>query len=212
MMEHDEVARWILGLAPEDKPDLRTATFLAGAAAVWPRVLSYSKREMSCQHLNRAEITSLAFEIWERVLRSVWKTFQADDDSAARIENLEHYLFGAFRHRLNRHLKQRRQYDSILDFRAPEDLEVLQLPGSVDDHAAIRLDTEIQLEQVYAIVGKDIRRAMIARIYGYSWAEIAGTMGTEEQNLIMRVQYAIRKFRSKLARARRLKRQKSTAL
>jgi DNA-directed RNA polymerase specialized sigma24 family protein len=194
----EEITRWVLGLDP-GASDAGTGEFLSAAKAAWPRALAHTRRELGGGRSSATEVVSLAFELWEPALRSVWKTYQSQRDTA-RIENIEHYLVGVFRHRLNRYLSHKRQDDSVLDFRPPQELEILKVSGAVDDGMAARIGNSIQLERVYAAVGEDIRHAMVARTHGYSWADIAVVMGTEEQNLIMRVQYAIRKFRTRVSR------------
>jgi DNA-directed RNA polymerase specialized sigma24 family protein len=60
----------------------------------------------------------------------------------------------------------------------------------------------IQMEKVYASLDDNIRRVLIARIYGFSWGEIAQHFQIEEQNLVMRVRYAIRKIRESFIKKR----------
>lgn len=174
--------------------------FYRAACITWPRVLAHARHEMSARGINNTEITSVALETWESVLRSVWMTLQKRSDACDQIESLENYLIGAFHHRLNRLLKQKRRRESVLEFVPPEELTAVRTRDSVDEESVIRIHQEIQLKEVYAMMSEDVRRALVAKLYGFSWREIAMTLGTEEQNLIMRVQYAIRKIRAKLAR------------
>jgi DNA-directed RNA polymerase specialized sigma24 family protein len=198
MLEQDQLARWIVGLAPQEEGSEREREFVRVSQQAWPSVLAHTRRELSPQHLSSAEITSLVLEIWENVLRSVWKTLQRAN-TPAEIKSLENYLIGAFHHRLNRHLKQLRNRDDLLAFLPPEELN--ELPGQDLSHDWTSLtDRAVQLNQIYAMMDGDIRKAVIARVYGFSWAEIAKTFQIEEQNLIMRVQYAVRKIRAKLGR------------
>lgn len=198
MLEHDQLAKWIVGLAAEDTASDQAREFVQASQQAWPRVLAHVRRELSA-HARGAEITSLALEIWEDVLRSVWKTLRRPN-GASEVRDLENYLIGTFHHRLNRRLQQERRRDAILEFVPPEKL--IELPArdnnNLEDSAA-RIDQRIQLNQVYGMLDENVRKAIVARIYGFSWAEIAKTFQIEEQNLIMRVQYAIRKIRGKLA-------------
>jgi DNA-directed RNA polymerase specialized sigma24 family protein len=201
MLEQDQVTRWVVGLADGDQADERTSKFLVSSSLAWPRVLAHVRRELSHQGLNGDEVTSLALEIWEKTLRSVWMTWQLRPSWAARIDNLENYLIGAFHHRLNRHLKQKRRRDSIVEFRPPEELVAIKGEGNVDEDYAPRIHRGIQLEQAYATMNQNMRRALIARLYGFSWSEIAEKLQIGEQNLIMRVQYAIRKARGRFTQS-----------
>lgn len=197
MLEQDQVTRWVIGLADGDQADEQTSKFLVSSSLAWPHVLARTRNEVSHQGLNSDEVTSLALEIWEKTLRSVWTTWQQRPSWAGRIQNLENYLIGAFHHRLNRHLKQKRHRDSIVEFRPLEELVEMRGAGNVDEDCAPRIHRGIQLEQAYAGMNQNMRRALIARLYGFSWSEIAAKLQIGEQNLIMRVQYAIRKARGR---------------
>ncbi len=201
MIEQDQVARWVVGLAQTDHADEETSTFLGCASLAWPRVLAHARRELSQKGLGPDEIASLALEIWEETLRSVWNTWRQRPNQPRRIENLENYFIGAFHHRFNRHLKRKRLRDSLLEFRPPEELAEMKRAANVDEDYAARMHRGIQLEQAFAAMNQNIRRAVIASMYGFSWSEIAERSHIKEQNLIMRVQYALRKVRGKLTRS-----------
>jgi DNA-directed RNA polymerase specialized sigma24 family protein len=201
MLEQDQIARWIVGLAPQEQGSEQAQGFIRASQQVWPRVLAHARRELSDKHLSGTEITSFVLEIWEQVLRSVWKTLQRAN-TAADIKNLENYLIGTFHHRLNRNLKHRRIQDNLLAFLPPEELSEFPSRDQRGDWAT-QTERTVQLNQVYAMMDDNIRRAVIAKVYGFSWAEIAKTFRIDEQNLIMRVQYAFRKIRAKLDRHRK---------
>jgi DNA-directed RNA polymerase specialized sigma24 family protein len=168
----------------------------------WSSVLAHGRREAKREGLTADEGVSLAIEMWEETLRSVWKTWQQRPTLAWQIRNLESYLIGAFRHRWNRHLKRKRLHDSILEFREPEELAEMRCKANIDEDYALRIHRGMQLEKAYEWMNPNIRRAIIASAYGFSWAEIAKKLQVEEQNLIMRVQYALRKIRGRLAQTR----------
>lgn len=200
MVEQDQVAKWVIGQVDGQQSDEQTLKFLECASMAWPRVLAHVRRELASHGLTSDEVTSLALEVWENTLRSVWKTWRQRPESAGRIDNLQNYLIGAFHHRLNRDLKRKRLRDSILEFRSTEQLATLSGAANVDEDYANRIDRSIQLDQVYAEMNEDTKRAVIARVYGFSWTEIGEHLHIEEQNLMMRVQYAIRKIRDKFTR------------
>jgi RNA polymerase sigma factor (sigma-70 family) len=199
MLEQEQVARWIVGVAENGSVDEQTGKFLHSSSLAWPSVLAHVRHELSGQGLNGNEVTSLALEIWEETLRSVWKTWRERPSKASRIQNLENYLIGAFHHRLNRYLKRRRLRDSILEFLPPEELAELKSAKSANTDSSVRIHRRIQLEQAYGEMNETMRRAVVASMYGFSWSEIAKRFQIDEQNLIMRVQYAIRKIRQKFA-------------
>lgn len=200
VLDQDQVARWVVGLTDGAQADEQTGRFLECSSLAWPCVLAHVRRDLTRQGLNSDEIKSLAIEIWEETLRSVWKTCQLRPKSVARIENLENYLIGSFHHRFNRRLKRKRVRDSMLEFLPPAELADIRGTANVDEDYAVRIHRGIQLERIYAEMNQNVRRAIIARIYGFSWAEIADRLQIEEQNLIMRVQYAIRKVRNRFSR------------
>jgi len=198
VLEQDQLAQWVVGPLTENTNE-KGKELVEASRRAWPRVLAHTRRELSHRELIGPEITSLALEIWEAVLRSVWRTLQRSH-RAAGIRDLENYLIGAFHHRLNRRLQRMRCRDAVLEFLPPEKLVEIPSPETVDEQQAVRTHRRIQLDQVYAMMDENIRKAMIARAYGFSWSEIAKTFQIEEQNLIMRVQYALRKVREKLSR------------
>jgi DNA-directed RNA polymerase specialized sigma24 family protein len=202
MLEQEQVARWIIGLAVGEEADELAQQFLKGARLAWPRVLAHARRELAAQYLSSSAISSATFEIWEEVLRSVWGTFRRQPDSALQVRSMENYLIGTFHHRFNRQLKSKRSHDSVLEFLPPAELAELKTAENVDDSYAVRMQHSIQMEKVYASLDDNIRRVLIARIYGFSWGEIAQHFQIEEQNLVMRVRYAIRKIRESFIKKR----------
>ena len=76
MLDQDQIAKWIIGLAADDRSDARTAEFLEATRLGWPRVLAHARRELSGRQLNATEISSLALEIWESL---------GDDRPAGRL-------------------------------------------------------------------------------------------------------------------------------
>ena len=198
MLKQDQVARWIIGLRDDSEADGRTLKFLEGSLRAWPRVLAHVRHELSNSTLSGDEAESLALEIWEQTLRSVWRTWQERPNLADRIENLENYMIGAFHHRLNRFLKRQRLRDAVMEFRPLEELVRMKGAVNVDEGFAPRVQRGIQLQKAYMEMKEDIRLALTAKMYGFSWKDIAKRFGIDEQNLIMRVQYAIRKVRGKV--------------
>jgi DNA-directed RNA polymerase specialized sigma24 family protein len=69
------------------------------------------------------------------------------------------------------------------------------LPSSNPVNHGTRIQQRIQLTQAYEMMDDCVKKAVIARLYGYSWSEIAKMSQLKEQNLVMRVQYAFRKIR-----------------
>src|SRR5215831_2404367 len=179
MVEQDQLAEWIVGSAAQDPGNESSRMFVAASQAAWPRALAQTRGELRNQRFSKAEIESLALEIWELVLRSVWKTWRRRENA---INDPENYLIAAFRHRLNRRLKLKRRRDSVLEFLPPEELVHVSSSDSSESDSELQIHRGIQLEQVYAMMDERTRKAFIARVYGFKWAEIAKTFEVQEQN------------------------------
>lgn len=199
MVDQEVVANWVVNVTALQAVGIQVDRFIEAARLAWPRVLACTKRSVDNRQFNAAEAASLALEIWEVALRSVWMTLQQTSEEEARIENLSNYLIGAFRHRLNQNLKKGRHRDAFVDFVPPETLSGLERPGTSGESCAVQIHRKIQLMEIYTAMDESVRQAVIARTHGFSWREIADDMGIEKQNLIMRVRYAIQKTRDKFA-------------
>jgi DNA-directed RNA polymerase specialized sigma24 family protein len=199
MLDQEVAANWVANVAALQAVGIQVDRFIETARLAWPRVLACTKRSVYDQQINAAEAASLALEIWEATLRSVWMTLQQTREEDARIENLSNYLIGAFRHRLIQHLKKSKHRDAFVDFVSPEALSGLERPEMFQESCAVQIHRKIQLTEIYTALDESVRQAVIARTHGFSWREIADDMGIEKQNLIMRVRYAIRKMRDKFA-------------
>jgi len=193
MIEQEPFARWIIGQQATDVPDEQVSEFLAAANLAWPKIFAHTRRELAHHGLSANEVVSLTTEIWEITIRSIWKTVGRRVHGVYEIADLQNYLIGTFHRRLNRHLKRKRLNENLLDFLPPDELN--ELPSSnLVDHGT-RIQQRIQLTQAYEMMDDCVKNAVIARLYGYSWSEIAKASQVKEQNLIMRVQYAFRKIR-----------------
>jgi len=197
MLDQDNIAKWVTDLNAKSVADVKKTQFIEAARRVWPRNVAYARREMTNQHIDAIDASTVAAEIWEAALRSVWKTFCTDENNEIHIRNLSSYLTGAFQHRFNRYLRQARYREAMLELLPTEKLIVLQTPDDSSQGSVARIHHKIQLEQVYAMLDNNIRWVLVARCHGFAWQEIAKALNTDKQNLIMRVQYAIRKIREK---------------
>ena len=119
---------------------------------------------------------ALAAEVWESVLQSVSKTLQRRGGKGSGIVDLEAYLFGAFHHRFNRALKKERRRQQTIEL-VPSGRDLEQLPGARDLKSARDLEHSIQVKEVIQNMDDWTRRAWAAKVYGYTWKEIAEHMG-----------------------------------
>jgi len=203
MLDQDQVARWVIGKMVGELNEEPAQSFVDGASKAWPPVLAYTKRVVRSQERPAHDATSLAWELWEGVLRSVWRTYQGGRGNARPIADLQKYLIASFQHRLHRRLRVEQDRGNLLQFLPPEELLDLAAAAHADRRAAMRVQQGLELEEIYEALDSRIRPALTARMHGFSWAEVALGCGLKEQTLIMRVQYALRKTRAKLAAAKR---------
>jgi RNA polymerase sigma factor (sigma-70 family) len=189
---------WVLSSNPSNNklpPPHRDDELIAVAGRLWPRVQAYARSERT--NLNSDDSVALAAEVWEGVLQSVAKTRQRRSGKGSGIVDLEAYLFGAFHHRFNRALKKERRRQETIDLvSSSRDLE--QLPGARDWKSARDLEVSIQVKEVIQNMDDWTRRAWAAKVYGYTWKEIAEHMGLKEHQAKQRFGHALRKLAARL--------------
>jgi len=165
------------------------------ASRLWPRVQAHARRALA--NKNSDETVALAAEVWEGVLQSVANTRQRRNGKGAKILDLEAYLFGAFHHRFNRALKKERRRQQTIEL-VPLSRDLEQLPGARDLKAARDLELSIQVKEVIQNMDDWTRRAWAAKVYGYTWKEIAEHMGLKEHQAKLRFGHALRKLAARL--------------
>ena len=111
--------------------------------------------------------------------------------------DLEAYLFGAFHHRFNRALKKERRRQETIEL-VPSNRDLELLPGARDLKSARDLELSVQVKEVIQNMDDWTRRAWAAKVYGYTWREIAGHMGLSEHQAKLRFGYALRKLAARL--------------
>jgi DNA-directed RNA polymerase specialized sigma24 family protein len=139
----------------------------------------------------------LAAEVWESVLRSVSKTLGRHHETTPTVLNLESYLFGAFLHRFNRALKRERKRQEIIEPLAST-RELEQLPGARDWKSADGMERSLQVQEVMDSMDTWTRRVFAARLYGYTWKEIAELHELSESKAKLRFRYALRRLAARL--------------
>ena len=147
---------------------------IAVASRLWPRVQIHARRELT--NWNPDDSVALATEVWEGVLQSVSKTLQRRKGSTAGIVDLDAYLFGVFLHRFNRALKRERRRQEMIEL-VPSGRDLEQLPGARDLKSAHDLERSIQVKEAIESMDDWTRKVFAARVYGYSWKEIAELQG-----------------------------------
>jgi RNA polymerase sigma factor (sigma-70 family) len=169
------------------------------AKRLWPRVQAHARKELP--NWNPTDSLALATVIWEGVLVSVAKTLQRQNRNSSGIVDLEAYLFGAFLHRFNRALKRERRREQMIEV-VPSSRELEQLQGARDAKSAGDLERAIQVKQAIENMDAWTREVFTARLYGYSWREIAEQHGLNVATAKLRFRNALRKLADRLRRSK----------
>jgi RNA polymerase sigma factor (sigma-70 family) len=188
---------WVLSSnSPNNKAQLLPDNdeLVTVASRLWPRVQAHARRELA--NKNSDDTVAFAAEVWEGVLQSVSKTLQRRDGKGSGIVDLEAYLFGVFHHRFNRALKKERRRQETIEL-VPSSRDLEQLPGAWDLKSA-DLELSIQVKEIIQNMDDWTRRAWAAKVYGYTWREIAENMGLSEHQAKLRFGYALRKLAVRL--------------
>jgi RNA polymerase sigma factor (sigma-70 family) len=168
---------------------------IAVASRLWPRVQIHARRELA--NWNPDDSVALATEVWEGVLQSVSKTLQRRKGSTAGIVDLDAYLFGVFLHRFNRALKRERRSQETIEL-VPSGRDLEQLPGARDLKSAHDLERSILVKEAMENMDDWTRKVFAARVYGYSWKEIAERRGLSVQKAKLRFGNAVRRLADRL--------------
>jgi len=171
---------------------------LAAAREAWPHVLAHVRGELFNKAVG-AERTALAADIWDQVLRSVAKTRQRNQGHRPPISNLESYLIGVFHHRFNRFLKKEQKRAETVEL-VSSALDLERFEAAVDSDWTQQLERAIAVRQITDRMDDWTRKVWQARQYGFSWKEISGWLGVNEQQAKMKFQYNMEKIRQNMVR------------
>lgn len=185
----NKLAEWILQSSLEEAS---SRELMQSAERTWPRVLAYALHELPA-NLQADEKTTLALELWEKILRSVAGTIRRRTN---QVIEMDAYLIGIFKHRLHRILAQERRRSKILTFVPPEDLT--QHENASRQGMGWSPENEIQVKEIIHCMDKWMKEVWAARMYGYSWLEISQITGLTEPQTKMRFRYALGKIRDRL--------------
>jgi DNA-directed RNA polymerase specialized sigma24 family protein len=180
---------WVIA-GPDDTAGSRSKSherLLDAARSAWPNALSYARSA------DVADSEYLATEVWEELLRSVFRTM-CRLGNLHHVSNLESYLTGAFRHRFRRALLKERHYRRR--FLLAESVETLESLGRIQDWKPVeRLEHDLQVHQILKLMDPWTRRVWNYIKYGYSIKEIARHLELTEFQVEFR-------YRRKLTRLR----------
>ena len=194
MKSADKMAEWILESRGENNLDPQSKELLLSAQKMWPLILAYAQRELP-DHWQSTEKSSIALELWEKVLRSVTDTMHRRQSQP--IQDLDAYLMGIFQHRLHRVLIREKRREKFLTFLPPEELPQRESPDL--QKGTLRCEHDLQIKEIIACMSVWTKEVWTARMYGYSWADIGRMTGLTEQQIKMRFRYALSRIRERLA-------------
>jgi DNA-directed RNA polymerase specialized sigma24 family protein len=189
MIPASKMAEWILQSSLEEASGRE---LMQAAERTWPRVLAYALQELP-PNLQADEKTTLALELWEKILRSVAGTMQRQ---ANHVVEMDAYLIGIFKHRLHRMLVQERRRSKILTFVPPE--ELTQHENANRQGSGWSPENDLQVKEIIHCMDNWMKEVWAARVYGYSWLEISQMTGLTEPQTKMRFRYALQKIRDRL--------------
>jgi RNA polymerase sigma factor (sigma-70 family) len=202
MSSPDSSPEWIVSRSSSEtntQPLSTDQELITVAKRLWPRVQAHARKELP--KWNPDDSLALATEIWEDVLVSVSKTLQRQNRSTSEIADLDAYLFGVFLHRFNRALKRERRREQTIEV-VPSSHELEQLQGARDVKSAGDLERSIQVKQAIENMDAWTREVFTARLYGYSWREIAEHHGLNVATAKLRFRNALRKLADRLRRSK----------
>jgi hypothetical protein len=160
---HDELGR------PKDP------AILSAAQHNWTRVLAYARRQ--------GQDASVAADVMERVVGALTSLKLRRPHLFQRINKLDVYLFWAAIWRLNKLVAREPflEYVGSLD-----DLNSLAAPG--DSSGAFDIEKQVFAKELIGFMSDRTRFLFSRRAMGYTWPEIAVTMGSTA--LRLRVQFS----------------------
>lgn len=196
--KHDPYSEW--ALRPSGQGNAGSSPIVAEllriAPIVWPRVLAHATRELSPKYSER-EARAIAGEVWEGVQRSVSRALQRKGVPEWPDHDLEAYLFRAFHRRFNRVLKREGQQDARLEL-VSSTAELEQIRSVQDVDAAARLERDITLREIVALMDEWTKEVWESRLYGYSWREIAAKYEMTEAQAKNKFAYGLRQTRERV--------------
>ena len=201
MEKPDPYGDWVLFSASEKEsknPPVSDEELIFAAREVWPRVRVYAKKELSTNGLG-SDTSSMAAQVWERMLRSVSRTRQRYTDHRQPIADLQSYLFLAFVHRFKRAVQQEQKHAERIEL-VSSSVDLERLESAQDIGWVEELERAIAVREITDRMDPWTKKVWQARQLGYSWKEIATWLGVSEQQAKMKFQYGLEKTRQKIVR------------
>jgi RNA polymerase sigma factor (sigma-70 family) len=165
------------------------------ARRLWPAALAAATNRLSETPCLTLEPKSITTECWEDALSSTLGTL--DKLGAAKISDLDSYLFAIFSYRLKRYLAQERKRRKIIEF-VPGGDELADLDGAKDTSSVEKIESGIALQEALARTDDSFRAMAWCYCHDYSWEQIGTLFRVTPEQARKRFEYGIRKLRSLL--------------
>ena len=178
------------GRAPTDNE----ARLLEASRRLWPAALAATSRVSETPDLP-LDPKSITTECWEDALSSTLGTM--NKLGAAKISDLDSYLFAIFSYRLNRYLAQERKRRQIIEF-VPGGNDLADLPGAKDTSSVEEIESGIALQQALSKADDSFRAMAWCYCHDFSWEQIGSIFGATGEQARKRFEYGVQKLRKLL--------------
>jgi|SRR5579875_153080 len=181
-----------LWIPPRDKLGKPiNAEVLAVAQRSWKRVLTYAEQ----QGLDGA----VAAGVLERAVQTLSSVMGRNPQLREQVRNLDDYFFWVVAHRLRRRAAKEPpvEYVGSMD-------ELASLPGLTGPDWVESFENELTLKELTANMTAETRFILDLRAEGYSWGEIARTLGVKRNTAQVKFLRGIEKARKGLMAGLRL--------
>jgi hypothetical protein len=143
---------------------------MAAAYRVWKRVVSYAE--------SHGQDSSRAAEALEVAAHALAALSERHPHARSRIKSLDYYIFWAAARRLDRAVSR----EPSIEFLGSAD-DLAPLLGAQDTAWAGGIERELLLSEIIELMNAQTRRLFSMRRAGYSWDEIARSLGTTAVNV-----------------------------
>lgn len=137
-------------------------------------------------------------DVEQSVFRRFFRRFSSGDLMLASDDELRAYLFTLVKHRISEmkreQLAQKRKANFVEE---DSTFQLGQLPGENDSADTALAESELLME-VRSLVGPEDWQAVIRRLEGRTWKEVAQGQGTLPDTLRKRIQTALQLLKSRL--------------
>jgi RNA polymerase sigma factor (sigma-70 family) len=163
------------------------------AVRVWPRLRSFGRRALGLE-VSSDEKDLLVSQAFEQVLLSASKALV---NTKKPILDLDAYLSTAFRHEVVRLAKQEKRFRKVVQYMAPEQLDLVQEVEA--GQSSLGIEEKLLLEKVIREMDEWTRGVWVALTYGLSWQEISESLGMDKEQAKQKFRYAIKKIKARLS-------------